>query len=204
MNFLFRREMVVGEPIRITIPSSQAKNGGSQGSHPTLQRAQTIGQQQFPKSSNPSNEKPDSQTTHQKILSRFANGQGPKGPIVPGSVGQASGHTRQKSDSSQNGQPGFNVSIVGPTGSNQPVNKSNQNTGNIIILLIAFSIFKKLKCLSKVTSDFQTRKRHLYLNHADGDRRHFRSVDIFGEPIFFGDSMFSESRYFRKVDSYRK
>ena len=170
MNFLFRREMVVGEPIRITIPSSQAKNGGSQGSHPTLQRAQTIGQQQFPKSSNPSNEKPDSQTTHQKILSRFANGQGPKGPIVPGSVGQASGHTRQKSDSSQNGQPGFNVSIVGPTGSNQPVNKSNQNTGNIIILLIAFSILKKLKCLSKVTSDFQTRKRHLYLNHADGDR----------------------------------
>ena len=142
MNFLFRREMVVGEPIRITIPSSQAKNGGAQGSHPTLQRAQTIGQQQFPKSSNPSNEKPDSQTTHQKILSRFANGQGPKGPIVPGSAGQASGHTRQKSDSSQNGQPGFNVSIVGPTGSNQPVNKStNQNTGNIIILLIAFFYF---------------------------------------------------------------
>ena len=139
MNYIFRREMVVGEPIRITIPSSQAKNGGSHGSHPTLQRAQTIGQQQFPKS--PSNEKPDSQTTHQKILSKFANGQGPKGPIVP----IQTEHIRQKSDSNgQNGQPGFNVSIVGPTGSNQPVNKmATQNTGNIIILFIAIFYFQK-------------------------------------------------------------
>ena len=164
--------MVVGEPIRITIPSSQAKNGGSHGSHPTLQRAQTIGQQQISKNSsfNSSNEKLDSQTTHQKILSKFANGQGPKGPIAPGGgqfdrgqSGGQTGHTRQKSDSnSQNGVPGFNVSIVGPTGSNQPVNKmTNQNTGNIIILLIAFFLFlkdfKKFQFLSKVTSDFQTR-----------------------------------------------
>ena len=60
--------MVVGEPIRITIPSSQAKNGNSQGPHRTLQQAQTIGQQQFSKSSsiNSFNEKLDSQATHQK------------------------------------------------------------------------------------------------------------------------------------------
>ena len=156
--------MVVGEPIRITIPSSQAKNGNSQGSHPTLQRAQTIGQQQFSKNSsfNSSNEKLDSQTTHQKILSKFANGQGPKGPISPGTGhGGQTGHTRQKSDS--NGVPGFNVSIVGPTGSNQPVNKmTNQNTGNIIKLFIVFLLFlkdfKNLKFLTNVSSDFQTRK----------------------------------------------
>ena len=156
--------MVVGEPIRITIPSSQAKNGNSQGSHPTLQRAQTIGQQQLLKNSsfNSSNEKLDSQTTHQKILSKFANGQGPKGPISPGTGhGGQTGHTRQKSDS--NGVPGFNVSIVGPTGSNQPVNKmANQNTGNIIKLLIVFLLFlkdfKNFKFLTNVSSDFQTRK----------------------------------------------
>ena len=163
MNFEFRREMVVGEPTRITIPSSQAKNGNSHGSHPTLQRAQTIGQQQLSKNSsfNASIEKLDSQTTHQKILSKFANGQGPKGPITPGAgQGAQTGHIRQKSD--PNGVPGFNVSIVGPTGSNQPVNKTaNQNTGNIIILFIAIflflKIFKKFKFLLKVTSDFQTR-----------------------------------------------
>ena len=144
--------MVVGDPIRITIPSNQAKNFPShgspvvanqhQGSHPTLHRAHPIiGQQQ----STVKESKSESQTTHQKILSKFANGQGPKGPIGQSDRGhdrgqdrgydrgQDRGHDRgQNGQPGQTGLPGFNVSIVGPTGSNQPVNKlTNQHKGNI-------------------------------------------------------------------------